>query len=150
MSRNGVNAKGRRTEGRYFGLPHALMRHENYTRLSAHAVRLLNDLGLQYNGYNNGDLQATWSFMSKRGWKSKATLHRAIKELRDRWWILVARQGGRHKATLYALSFLAIDECDGKLEIAATRSPPSTWKNDFRAPNVYQLSTEPVPIREMN
>ena len=46
--------------------------------------------------------------MSKRGWKSKDTLSKALAELRDKDWIEVTRQGGRHSPSLYAVTFYAI------------------------------------------
>jgi hypothetical protein len=121
--------KGRRTSKTFFGFPHECIRHSNYISLSAYAVKLLIDLGAQYNGKNNGDLCAPWSIMKDRGWNSQATLHRAKNELIDKGWIVTSRQGGRHKCSLFALSFQAIDECKGKLDINSTNVAPGNWKN---------------------
>jgi hypothetical protein len=108
--------------------------------LSAYAVKLLFDLFAQFNGRNNGDLSACWTFMQRRGWRSKATLHKATVELRKKGWVAVARQGGRNKPTLYALTFLAVDQCNGKLDIDSTVAPLSWWKKDKTCThNVYQL-----------
>jgi hypothetical protein len=125
------NAKGRRDGGTYFGLPHALMDHQNYLRLSAKAVKLLNDIGRQYNGFNNGDLCATFKLMKKRGWVSKSTLCDALEELIHYGMIVLSRQGGRHMPSLYALTWQPIDECKGKLDIKATIVAPGIWKNDY-------------------
>ncbi|SET67573.1 hypothetical protein SAMN05216412_11249 [Nitrosospira multiformis] len=38
--------------------------------------------------------------MQPRGWKSKDTLNKALKELLAGHWLKVTGQGGRHKATL--------------------------------------------------
>ena len=127
-------SNNRKQKGQYFGLPHAVMTSPNYIRLSSHGVRLLNDLGLQYNGKNNGDLCATWSIMEKRGWKSSSTLYKAVKELIHYGIILTSRQGGRHKATLYAITWNNVDECKGKLDIKPTIAPLGYWleeKPDF-------------------
>jgi hypothetical protein len=97
--------------------------------LSSHAIKLLNDLGLQYNGKNNGDLCATWSIMEMRGWKSSSTLYKAINELLGHGFICKSRQGGRHKPTLYALTWNNINECKGKLDISPTDGPLGTWRN---------------------
>ena len=117
--------KGRRSSGGFLGVPSSLLQHENYIGLSSHAVKLLFDLGAQYNGGNNGDLCATWSLMRKRGWKSQDTLYKALKELLHAGFIINARQGGRHRATLYALTWKKIDEC--KLDISSTIAPPADW-----------------------
>ncbi|WP_157673558.1 hypothetical protein [Endozoicomonas ascidiicola] len=37
---------------------------------------------------------------------------------------------GRGKPHLYALTFLAIDECGGKLDVAATRVASGKWKEE--------------------
>ena len=120
----------RRAKGQYFGLPHAVMASSNYVKLSAHAVKLLNDLGLQFNGKNNGDLCATWSIMKKRGWKSSSTLHKAVKELTYYGFIVKSRQGGRHKPTLYAFTWNSVDECKGKLDINSTNTPLGYWREE--------------------
>ena len=126
-----LKAKGRKDAGSHFGLPHAVMDCPNYLRLSTKAVKLLNDIGRQYNGFNNGDLCATFSLMKKRGWISKSTLNEALYELLHYGLILLSRQGGRHRASLYALTWQAIDECKGKLDIRATKIPPGTWKQVY-------------------
>ncbi len=128
MARNRLKAKGRRENGTFVGIPHSVTRSGEYAALSAAAVKLLLDLADQFNGSNNGDFQATWPFMKRKGWKSKATLYRALNELLETGFAIVSRQGGRHKCNLYALTFHAIDDCKGKLDIAATNAPPNNWK----------------------
>jgi hypothetical protein len=44
-------------------------------------VTLYIDLRTQLNGYNNRNVGATMSTLSKRGWTSPDTLHRALNEL---------------------------------------------------------------------
>lgn len=85
------------------------------------------DLYAQYNGKNNGDLCAAYSMMQKHGWRSKGTLARALTELVNAGFILITRQGGKHKANLYAVTFRGVDECGGKLDINPTPVPPNTW-----------------------
>jgi hypothetical protein len=97
--------------------------------LSSYEVKLLMDLYAQYNGRNNGDFHCTWSLMEKRGWHSEDTLHRALKGLIGRGWIIRSRQGGKHRCSLYAVTWLRIDECGGKHDLRATITAPGTWKN---------------------
>lgn len=122
--------KNRSESGSFLSIPHAVLRSSNYVSLSSHAIKLLLDLGTQYNGKNNGDLCATWSMMQLRGWKSQDTLHRAIKQLISKGMIVKSRQGGRHLPSLYALSWKGIDDCGGKLEILSTPVPPGNWKSN--------------------
>jgi hypothetical protein len=123
-------SKGRASYTSFFGLPKEVMAHPNYIRLTPAAVKLLNDIGYQYNGNNNGDLCTAFSVMQARGWRSKDTLWRAIDCALHYGMILKTRQGGRHQATLYALTWKPIDECRGKLEVAETRVAPGTWKEN--------------------
>ena len=123
-----TKAMGRRELGSYVALPHAVLNHENFIRLHAHSVKLLIDIYAQYRGYNNGNLCAAFSVMKKRGWKSKAQLQKALKELKQIGWLLVTRQGGRNKPNLYAVTFQAIDECGGKLDISPTIASPGNWR----------------------
>jgi hypothetical protein len=133
MARSRNKTKGRQESDCFFALPRRIIRGPEYARLSAHAVKLLVDLGAQYYGSNNGDLCASWTLMRERGWRSKATLHRAIKELRTANWIVVARQGGRNKPSLYALTFRRINECNGKLDIDEPLLPLTHGKTVIRA-----------------
>ena len=131
--------QGRGESGGYVALYHCVIRSQSYGSLSAYAVKLLNDLLSQYYGSNNGDLSAPYSTMHKRGWKSKGTLNRAIKELLESGFIETSRQGGRHKCSLYAVTFYAIDECNGKLDIRPTSKPTSLWRKNEPLPSIAQL-----------
>jgi len=146
MARDRVKSKGRRDRGTFIALPKAIINSPEFARLSAYAVKLFVDLYVQFNGRNNGDLCACWRLMEVRGWRSKATLHRARRELCDRGFIIVARQGGRNKPTLYALTCLAVDECGGKLDIPATITPVGGWReNSFCTSYVGQVDPVAVP-----
>jgi hypothetical protein len=119
---------------RFFGIPYNMLQSPNYIRLSGNAIKLLVDLGMQYNGSNNGDLCATWSMMKERGWKSKSTLYHSIQELVHYGLIFKSSQGGRHKPTLYCLTWKNVNLCDGKLDINPTNAPLAYWveqKADF-------------------
>lgn len=134
MSRRRERAKGRREGGSFVALPHAVIGGDEWADLSAHAVKLLLDLYAQYRGNNNGDLTAAWSILKVRGWRSKDTIYRALDELIGAGWLIKTRQGGRHTPSLYAVSWQAIDHCDGKLDVVETNTAPGTWKNKMRGP----------------
>lgn len=129
-------------KGGYSALYHCVTTSQAYIKLSAHAVKLLNDLLSQYNGSNNGDLGAAYSVMQKRGWRSKGTLNRAIKELLEAGFIEVSRQGGRHLCSLYAFTFYAVDECKGKLDIRPTTTPKSLWRKNEPVPDIATLQKQ--------
>ena len=121
--------KGRKESGRYLGLPYNLLVSDQYISLTNKARALLIDIAMQFYGYNNGDLSATWDQMKRRGWVSRDTLRKALNELLEKGFIMKTRQGGRNLPTLYAVTYLVIDECDGKLDVRTTVTPPNLWKN---------------------
>ena len=129
MTRFRSKAKGRR-EGRSFvAVPHAVLEDEHYASLSFKARSLLFDLFSQFRGANNGDLSMEWAKMRKKGWKSKGTLYTARDELERKGFIVRTRQGGKHQCSLYGVTWLAIDECNGKLDRTPTRKGLGYWKS---------------------
>lgn len=119
---------GRRNNGWFFRMPVEVLDSPTYCALSFKARALLLDLGAQYRGNNNGDMAAPWSWMKVRGWKSKDTLRRALMELLAAGMIEQTRQGGLHCPTLYAVTWLAIDECGRKLDVRPTAVASGRWR----------------------
>lgn len=118
-----------RTSGGFIILPHYILRSEEFGRLTPKAVKLLIELAGLYNGTNNGDLSAAYSVLKTRGWRSAGTLAQAIRELREARFVLTTRHGGKHRCSLYAVTWWPVDECKGKLEVAAERVASNAWKN---------------------
>lgn len=143
------SAKAGRESGGFAALPHMVIRSEGFTKLSAHAVKLLIDLLAQHRGNNNGDLCAAWKIMKPRGWKSRDTLGRAIVELLTADFIMKSRQGGRHRATLYAVTFFKVDECGRKLDIQPTLTPLGTWKRHEPVRPLRPINTTGVSIAQL-
>lgn len=125
------NAKGRKSSHSFLRLIHPILDHPNYYSLSPRAVKLLIDIAAQYRGTNNGDLCATYSVLKQRGWTSNDQIRKGLNELLERGWLIQSRQGYRPKvASLYAITWEKIDECNGKLDIKSTKVPPNTWRQD--------------------
>ena len=119
--------KGRKDSGTFTAIPHAVMDSSGWRQCGGTAIKLLCDLARQFNGRNNGDLSAAETILP--GYAPE-TRSRALRELRHYGLILLTRQGGLHGASLYALTWHPIDECGGKLQVAATRTAPGDWKGD--------------------
>lgn len=143
MSRKKKNplSPERREKGGFAAIPHCLLESPLFTELSAHAVKLLMDLAAQYKGFNNGDLTIAWTIMERRGWKSRDTLNKARKELLTKGLIEITRIGDRRRPNLYCLTFFAIDECNGKLDVSPTERPPSTWRLHTPLPPLLENKT---------
>ena len=137
--------KGRKSTRGFSMLIHDYFTSAEYAQLSPRAVKALIDVYCQFRGRNNGDLTATWSEMSRRGWTSKDQLGKAISELRKQGWIALTRKGGfesgRRRPNLYAVTWLGIDSCDGKLDVSANPIPSHTWKRSGPLTLVSQTRT---------
>lgn len=150
MARSRSKHKGRATSGGFLALPHAVMDSPAFRGLSAHALKLLIDLAAQYRGANNGDLSAAWAVMRERGWKSRDTLAKALRELLEAGLIERTREGGRpgkggnRVCALYALTWLAIDDCNGKC--TPTRTPSGLWREKTPTRPACHSSTPTVSI----
>ena len=128
-----VRQKGRREGGSFVAMPHAVMDSPNYRRCSGTAIRLLFDLARQYRGNNNGDLAPA---LVRDGPAHQAKA-KALRELVHYGLLVQTKHGGLGMPSLYALTWLAIDPCRNKLEVAATAKPPGHWK--VLAPNFDEV-----------
>jgi hypothetical protein len=127
--------KGRRSNHSFAAKPHHIFRADCKNQkpspasvLSHKAAHLLDNLTAQLNGKNNGDLSAAPKIMKLYGWRSQGSIHNALTELLALGFIEQTRQGGRNQCSLYAVTWLAIDECSGKLDVKATRIASNLWK----------------------
>jgi hypothetical protein len=116
-----------RFPGGFLAIPHCVSNSIRYRRLSAISVKLLIDIGNQYNGKNNGDLCATWSLMRPRGWKSEDTLNRAKRELLQAGFIAETRKGRRpNLCSLYGLTWFELNPSI-KFDIGPSGFPYGAW-----------------------
>jgi hypothetical protein len=134
MAFNREEIKGRRDYGRYYNVPHSITDTPAYFSLSAHAFKLWHDLHLQYNGKNNGRIDAILTRLEKRGWKN-GTLYRSLNELLKKGFIVKTRQGGigamKKTCSLYRFTHLATT---ADLKIDLKGSGPTNefkeWRED--------------------
>jgi DNA-binding transcriptional ArsR family regulator len=137
MAKSYGKSKGRGDSVKSFaGISREVMKHPDYQNLSGGAVKLLNQLAYQYRGHNNGDLTAAYSVLKTFGFKSKDTISRAIKELLEAGIVIRTREGKFINpggvCALYALTWLAIDECPGKnLTADPATTPPRNFKQEI-------------------
>ena len=129
QSKKRAKLTGKGKNHTFLALPHFMMASPEWARLSGSALKLLIEIARQFSGYNNGDLSIPLSSMKKRGFNSASKLDRCKKELIASRFILLTRQGGLNQCSHFAVSWLPIDECKGKLEIAAERNASHAWKN---------------------
>jgi hypothetical protein len=135
----------------FYQIPRKVHSSADFRLLSSHAKALLISLTYQFYGNNNGDLTAAWSVMQKQhGFKSPTTVNKARKELLNANLIRQSRQGGLGKCSLYAVTWLKINPCDGKLDIQPTTLPPRIdWNRQLRSGPALERShksADVVPI----
>ncbi len=122
-------ARDKRDGGGFIALPLSVLDSIAYKQATPYAKALLIDMAAQLRGDNNGDLAACWRFMKERGWQSQTTLLKAKRELIARKLIVETRMGARpNKASLYAVTWLALDDCRGKLEIKPQSFPRGAYR----------------------
>ena len=113
----------------FLHLHRTMLETQDFISLKGNSIKLLIDLGYQYNGYNNGDLCASLSVMRKRGWNSNQQLAKALKELLERNLIVQTKQGGLNLGpNLDAITWQPIDECGGKLDANPTTVAPRSFR----------------------
>ncbi|WP_075968202.1 hypothetical protein [Immundisolibacter cernigliae] len=127
-AKSGLRAKGRSSSKPFLSLPRDALNSPAWSAMTAHEVKLLIDVAAAYRGRNNGDLACTFSLMQKRGWSSKDTLAKALSGLLEKGFLTQTRQGGRHRCSLYAITWEPIHECDGKLDVRAKPVPLNAWR----------------------
>lgn len=139
--------KGRGRAHSYLGIPHYILRSPEFGRLDGWATKLLIELASKYNGSNNGNLEAVFKQLEKkgRGWRSPGTLNKALKELVGQGWLVCTRHGGKNRCSLYGVTWWAIDECEGvALEVKAETSASHAWR---KTDSVVAMRTNVVAIR---
>ena len=88
------SSKYRDPRGAHVRLYWELLDTPAYLALSYSAKALFVDLRRSLTSTNNGNISATLSTLKHRGWRSSATLNKALKELRSVGLIDQTRQGG--------------------------------------------------------
>lgn len=140
------SAKEARGGGAFLPFRIDVLRSQALAKLSPYAAKLLLDFASQWHLGRNGDASAAFeNVLRARGWRSKATLHKALKELLASGLIVLTRQGSLHQCSLYALGWLAIDECGGKLDIEPTTRPLNRWLDPLKPIGNKSSSTPRVP-----
>ena len=119
----------KRDQGGFVAIPLSVLDSVAFRQATPHAKALLMDLTAQLRAENNGDLSVCWRFMQERGWRSQTTLQKAKRELIERGLIVEIRMGARpNKASLYAVTWRALDHCNGKLEIKPAAFPRGAYR----------------------
>lgn len=98
-------------------IPNRLIDSAAYASLKHSSTRLLQIIARQYNGRNNGKLQAAFSYCAPRGFGSQNTLREAISDLISHGFIVRTRSrgtaNGKNIWALYAITWRNPDKSKG-------------------------------------
>lgn len=94
--------------GPFTAVPDAVMSSPAWASLTDAAVRLLLELAYRHDGFNNGNLFASYGQLAKRGMKSHSKVERAFDELVNMGFVVKASEANRltNQAAHYALTWL--------------------------------------------
>lgn len=134
-----MGARAQKKKERFVGFAWNIAHSPQIDLLEPIEFKLLFQLYRQYNGKNNGDLSCTWSVMAKHGWRSPTTLNKARYGLIEKGWIEETRKGYTGRCSLYAVTWLAIDECKSKLDCLPTRVPSMLFREKNRNPSTESV-----------
>jgi hypothetical protein len=131
------NPNNRSSKPSFAGIPRIVMENLSYINIGPSAKTLLFEAAYQFKGKNNGDICFAWTLMKERGWKSKATLAKAVSELVEEELIVLSRQGHFRKpfnrCSLYAITWQSVDECPNKdLELPPTLRPLRNFTAEYK------------------
>jgi len=98
-------------DGQFIALPWALLDSEPFARLSFSERALLLEIARQYSvkKLNNGQLKASHIYLRKRGFGSKSTISKGLRNLEALGFVYQTRQGRYPNVTsLYALTWVEL------------------------------------------
>lgn len=120
--------KRSKKKGRFTGIPKLVHDSEEWAQLPPTAKALLVDIVSQYNGHNNGDLNATRTFLSSKGWKNQGTISKNLKILIEANFLKQTRRPLQRRCALYAVTWERINDCKGKHLLGDTLEFLNIWK----------------------
>lgn len=147
MAKEHGKNKGRKDAGGFIAIPHAVLDSNSFLTLSGNAMKILFCIYRQYNGRNNGDLCAPFSYANALNIGSQTTWYNALKELQAAELITCTRNSIKKGfsnphglCALFAVTWRNIDECNGKLDCNPTTTPPRKFSLEkIRFSQVHKL-----------
>ena len=98
----------------FAAIDHLVIDSPAFADLKGESVRLLLIIARQFDGRNNGHLQATLSFTKERGISSKQTLQRAVADLISHGFIYRTRshgfEAGKNTHSRYAITWRKLSD----------------------------------------
>jgi hypothetical protein len=140
----------------FFALHDNVALSPGYRQVSHTARSLLVDIGLQYNGKNNGRLIAAQKYLRPLGWKSSNVVTWALRELLAGRLLVETTKGGINRPSRFALAWQPLD-WDKSMEFTALvyqsvhrygymKPDPTPVRPSHKAARVRDSSTPPGDV----
>lgn len=117
---------------RFVALPYVVIDSPAYRAATPLAIKLLLDIARQENSKNNGALVACATYLKPRGWRSKSSITRALRELLELGLLVETRKGARpNRAAWFAITWKGLARTQGldidpaKFRRGLYKEPPS-------------------------
>jgi hypothetical protein len=138
--RKRVKMTGKGAAMPHLGIPHWIVRHDEFAAIPGSPLKLAIDLADQYNGFNNGNLSIA---QIRPRWRSRSKAKRAMDWLVENGWIVKTKQGGLGIGPdLFAVTWWAVDECKGKHDYPVESKPSHLWMKN-KTPDLNQVRAVP-------
>jgi hypothetical protein len=124
----------------HLGIPHWIIKREEFAAIKGGPLKLLIDLAALYNGYNNGNLSIA---EIRHRWRSRSKTTRAEQALLRDGWIIKTKFGGLGIGPdLFAVTWWPVDSCKGKHDYPVESLPSHMWMKT-RHPDPKQVRAVP-------
>jgi len=130
--------KGRAPD--YLGIPKWILRSPEFAAIKGGPLKLLIDIAMLYNGFNNGNLSIA---EIRHRWPSRSMTTRAEKWLISNGWIVKTRLGGLGMGPdLFAITWWPVQDCKGKHAYTVENVASHLWMKT-RTPDPNQVRAVP-------
>ncbi len=134
-------AKAARVAGRHLALPHDVLDSLGFRRATVEARSMLLDIAGQLfrrgdeGGLPNGGLMADRDRLHILGWTSASTITKALKDLVDCGLLIVTRQGGKNRPTLYGVPWQSLEATKQNYVLEIDRAKWAIHRDAYHRPD---------------
>ncbi len=134
-------AKAARVAGRHLALPHDVLDSVGFRRATVEARSMLLDIAGQLfrrgdeGGLPNGGLMADRDRLHSLGWTSASTIAKALRDLVACGLLIVTRQGGKNRPTLYGVPWQGLEAIKQNYVLEIDRAKWAIHRDAYHRPD---------------
>jgi len=136
---------GKRSEdGQFVNVPYAMLKSPAWRSLSGNAMRVWFELHSRFNGGNNGRLSLSMAEASEALGIGKATVQRAFKELQDKGFLVLVKEGNWYHRRAHEWRLTTKSMQGAKSKVPPTLDwrqwrPQKTERGSGMEPSVFKM-----------